>query len=306
MPNSYGGHMNYRKLEILVAIDKFNNITKAAQYLNIKQPTVTFHMKGLEEETNTKLFQTNASKTVLTNAGKTILFYAQKILQLADDAQKVVKELNDPSGYHITIGSSTVPAVYVLPEIISTFKKSYPNTMVSIAVMTAPEIQTMISNYELSLGIISSTDVFLENIPHQKLCTDKMVLIFSKESVLNQCDVIDKSHLENEKFILHTQNSTTRMLTNKWATDIDLNIKTSVEINSAEAIKRAVMCNVGISILSELSVREEIASGKLSYAYLPVYSPSRNIYLIYNEDRYMPEVLKALIMCLKNQLSDIE
>ncbi|GAU79235.1 LysR family transcriptional regulator [Fusibacter sp. 3D3] len=296
--------MNYRKLEILVAIDKFNNITKAAHHLKIKQPTVTFHMKGLEEETQTKLFQTNASKTVLTSAGKAILFYAQKILQLADDAQKVVKEFNDPEGYHITIGSSSVPSIYVLPEIIGLFKNTHPNAMVSITVMTAPEIQTLISNYELSLGIISSTDLLLENIPHEKLCTDKMVLIYAKENPLNQYAVIDKAHLENEKFILHTQNSTTRMLTDKWATDLNLNIKTSVEINSTEAIKRAVMCNVGISILSELSVREEIASGKLAYAYLPGYSPSRNIYLVYNEDRYMPEVLKDFIKLLKHQLSE--
>ncbi|MBF4692569.1 LysR family transcriptional regulator [Fusibacter ferrireducens] len=297
--------MNYRKLEILVAIDKFNNITKAAQYLNIKQPTVTFHMKSLEEEMKTKIFQTNAGKTVLTVEGKAIFFYAQKILQLAEDAQKVVKEFNDPGGYHITIGSSSVPSVYVLPEIISIFKKNYPNAMITINVMTAPKIQALISNYELSLGIISSADVFLENIPHQKLCTDKMVLIFSKESILNQYDVINKSHLENEKFILHTQNSTTRMLTNKWADDIHLNIKTSAEINSTEAIKRAVMCNVGISILSELSVREEIASGKLSYAYLPGYSPSRNIYLIRNEDRYIPEMLKDFIRLLENHFIEM-
>jgi DNA-binding transcriptional LysR family regulator len=153
----------------------------------------------------------------------------------------------------------------------------------------------MLSNYEISFGIISSSDHLLDGLPNKKLCTDRMVLVYSNENVLAQCKQIRKEDLAEQAFVIHSRDSTTRKLADKWASDIGLKINPYLEISSVEAITKAVKNNIGISILSEMSIREEAKLGHFLYSELPEYTPTRNIFIIYNEDHYMPDILKEFI-----------
>ena len=292
-----GVYMNFKRMEVLSAINKFGNISKAAKYLNLKQPTVSFHMKNLEDDVKATLFNNHNNKIFLTEEGKALLFYAQKILNLSNDAKTTMKYITSVEGYEIKIGSSSVPALHILPDILTLYKKSKPNFLakISVSVATAPEIQKMLKNYEISFGIVSSSDIFLEGINSRKLCTDKMVLAFSPDHHLRYKNDITKEDLKDQSFILHSINSSTRKLTNKWAEDIGLDIKPYLEISSVETIIKSLRKNLGISVLSEISVREAVKEGHLLTRELPSYSPSRNIYIIYNVDRYMPSVLKEFI-----------
>lgn len=292
--------MNFKKMEVLTAIAELQNITKAAQYLGVKQPTVTFHMKSLEKDVNTTLFQHQGGKIILTEEGNALLFYAERILNLSKDAKDTMRFLKSSAGYEMKIGSSMVPAIHILPDIIAAVKERYLLSRISVTVMPAPEIQKKLRDYEISFGIVSSNEFLLEDLQYeelqyQELCTDKMVLVYSSENTLSRKQEIKREDLINQSFVLHGSNTTTRKLTDKWADDIGLKINPFLEISSIEAIIKAVKNNLGISILSELSVKEEAESGILGYSYLPEYSPSRNIYIIYNKDRYMPEILKKFI-----------
>lgn len=297
--------MNIKRLDVLLAIDKYKNVSKAAKHLNLKQPTVTFHMKNLEKEMNTRIFLTNSSVTTLTQAGKALLDYARRIILLSKDATRVMESFNPDTSYNIRIGSSNVPASYLLPQGIKLFKESCNHSSFTITVMTAPEIQNMLLDYKIDLGFVSSTDSLLDNINRIKVYTDEMVLVYSKDNPLAMQDTITEDQLRHQPFIFHSQNSTTRTLTNLWMKETGLILKTSIEINSVESIKKAVMCNLGVAILTKLAVEKELKSGELLFSHLPNYSPSRNIYIIYNKEKYMPNIVQEFIHTLQNSIVNV-
>ncbi len=287
--------MNLKKMQILVEIDKHKNITKAANALSIKQPTVTFHMKSLEDELNLTLFKSISGKIFLTDAGNALLHYAKRIMLLSDDATRLMEAFSMGQNRTFKIGASMVPATFILPKILGDFKKLYPSLPISLTVMTAPSIREMLCNYKLDIGIISTDYVDLDEIYSSKLCDDRMVLVYSPLHPLATHKKVSLDIVRDQNFILHTSNSTTRKLIDQWAEDNNISIKPYMEIGSTEAIKKSVINNVGVSILSKLSIREEFNSNKLMFSELPGSKLNRGIYIIYNRERYMLPIIKKFI-----------
>jgi DNA-binding transcriptional LysR family regulator len=287
--------MNFKKMQILVEIAKHKNITKAANALGIKQPTVTFHMKSLEEELRLTLFKSISGKIFLTDAGNALLHYAKRIMLLSNDATRLMEAFSIGQNRNFKIGASMVPAAFILPKILGGFKELYPTLPISLTVMTAPSIRQMLCNYKLDIGIISTDYVDLDEIYSSKLCDDRMVLVYSPLHPLATHKEVSLDIAKDQNFILHTSNSTTRKLIDQWSEDNNISIKPYMEIGSTEVIKKALINNIGVSILSELSVMEEFNSNKLKFSKLPGSKLNRGIYIIYNRERYMLPIIKKFI-----------
>lgn len=178
--------MNLKHAEILISINKHQNITKAAQELNLKQPTVTFHMKNMENDFDSILFRHTSGKVLLTDSGKALLHYAEKIILLSKDAKNVINAFSLNESRTFKIGGSMIPSKYILPEILIGFKDIYPKLHISLTIKSAPHISEMISNFDLDLGIISTTeDKISDNLRYEYICEDEMVLVYSPLSLAN-------------------------------------------------------------------------------------------------------------------------
>lgn len=287
--------MNYKKMQILVAISQHQNITKAAKALGLKQPTVTFHMKSLEDEMNLTIFRSKSGNIFLTEAGTALLHYAKKILLLSEDAGRVMNELSTDKRHSFNIGASMIPGTYLLPGILVEFNKQNPELSISITVKTAPTVRQMLCDYSIDVGVISTDFVMKDEISYSKLCNDIMVLAYSPSNPLANCTFLDPKILETQHFILHTPNSTTRMLTEKWEKHINISINSFTEIDSIEVIKQAVIKNAGISVLSALSIKNELQSGSLMCSPLPASVSERGIYVIYNKERFMLPIVQKFL-----------
>lgn len=86
--------MNITKLQIVVLIEKYKKVTDVAAELGLKQPTVSFHMKSLETELGTSLFQYRSGRVLLTEAGRALYQYAVRIVSLAVEAERSVKQFS--------------------------------------------------------------------------------------------------------------------------------------------------------------------------------------------------------------------
>lgn len=126
--------MNLLKLEIVVLIKKYKKLTIVAEKLGVKQPTITFHIKSLEEELGVSLFELHSGRYFLTEAGEALHHYACKIDALMKEARRVTQEFKDFHKGAITIGASYVPATYLLPEIVYRFQCEFPNIKITLMV----------------------------------------------------------------------------------------------------------------------------------------------------------------------------
>ena len=294
--------MNFKQAEILICINKYQNITKCGEYLGIKQPTVTFHMKNLENEMGVVLFEHNIGKVLLTDAGEALLHYAEKIVLLTKDAEKLMKSFSLNEMRTFKLGGSMIPSKYILPKFLSGFKNKYPNLRISLTTLSAPIICEMVSKFELDLGIVSITEEKnFDNLGFHYIDTDEMVLVYSPKSNLAQYyGEINSEIISKQPFILHDKNSTTRTLTNRWAKENNIILNPYLEASSTEIIKSMVVNNVGISVLPLICVEEEIKNKKLLYMNLFNNSFQRNIYLVYNKERVMLPVVKEFIDYFKS------
>ncbi|WP_442604453.1 LysR substrate-binding domain-containing protein [Paenibacillus sp. KN14-4R] len=292
-------NLNLLKFRIVELLAQHKKVTAVAELLELKQPTVTFHMKNLEKEFGVQLFESRAGKTYLTEAGEALRHYAHKINVLAQDAERVVKEFDQLERGSIRIGASYVPATYILPAILSSFAKRYPQIMISLVVKASPVIKDMLLNHEIDIGIMSTQPFQLPPLVSETICKDELVVIFSPQHSLAQHPELNPGLLSEVPFILHGLESSTRQLTDKWALTNGISLNAYLELDSLEAIKQSVMLGDSAAFISKLAVNKESGRGELEFRPIPHNLFKRNVYLVYNQERRQSALIVQFIQHLR-------
>ena len=277
--------MNLIKLQIVELIDKHHHMTNVAEILGIKQPTVTFHMKSLEEEMGVRLFESRSGKTFLTEAGQALLHYSVKINALTQEARRVVKEYDSLYRGTLHIGASYVPATYLLPAMLHTFSQEFPGIRMMLSVKPAPVIREMVVRHQLDLGIISSEPFVGSALHAEALCEDDLVLICSPQHGLTEkkpCCL----KISRRPPLLYGDESSTRRLTNHWLVQHNIRLRSTVEMDSLEAIKQLVLLGGHISFMSRMAVQWEEQQGLIQVLPIPGEQAPRHIYTVHNKDRH--------------------
>lgn len=284
--------MNFIKLEILVMISKYNKVTTTAQKLGIKQPTVTFHMKSLEKMFGITLFEVHGGYTVLTEPGQVLLHYANKILKLRDESERAVNEFNLLKRGTFKIGASYVPSTYLIPKVLKVMKKDYPKLQISVTSSPSSSIVQMVLDHELDAGIICSTGARNSDIVYKKIYQDELGFVFSPKSSLEECKDLKKEDLLGKTFVHHSDASSTKKLVERWIEKNKITFDSIIQLDSLEAIKNILISTDWISILSKKAVEKDLERGELVYRKLPEETIERDIYIIYNKERWISPVME--------------
>ncbi|GIQ69678.1 LysR family transcriptional regulator [Xylanibacillus composti] len=287
--------MNLNKLEIVIMLAKHRKVSAAAEALGMKQPTVSFHMKSLEEHYGVRLFESRGGMMVLTEAGKALLHYATGIQALNREADRVLQEYREMDRGTLTIGASYVPGTYLLPGMISSFSHVYPGVTVKMHIKPAPVIRQQLHDHQIDIGFLSSLPFEDSELHTIYLGADDLVLVYSAAHPFAQLKHIDVSAIAYQPFIYHEAHSTTRQMTMQWAAAHQLNLRPSMELDSLEAIKRALLLGDSISFISQQAVKEEVDRGILACSPLPPPTQDRAIYACYRKDRWLSKGVQAFL-----------
>ncbi|MBJ6360977.1 LysR substrate-binding domain-containing protein [Paenibacillus sp. GCM10012307] len=290
--------MNLLKLQILELIEQHKKITAVANKLGLKQPTVTYHMKSLEQEMGVKLFETRADKIFLTEAGKAMHHYAALINRLASEAERIVYEFGSLTRGHLTIGASYIPATYLLPRVLNKFAELNPNIGLSVIVEPASLIKEKLMSHDIDLGLISSEPFVLPPISARNLCKDELMVIYSPDHHLAAQDKIDPGWIAASNFILHGSTSSTRDMTDRWLKQHRVQLVRMIELDSIEAIKKMVRQGNHIAFVSRLAVEDELRQETLLGQPVPYNDFQRSIYCCYNKERYDSRLTEQFINAL--------
>ncbi|MHB1653344.1 MAG: LysR substrate-binding domain-containing protein [Desulfitobacteriaceae bacterium] len=287
--------MNLQQLKVLVLLAKHKKMTAVAEILNIKQPTVTFHMKKLEEVAGVPLFQQRYKHILLTDAGEALFHYASRIVAWAEEAEHVLSDYRHFKKGTVIIGASNTPATYLLPPMLGYMQDAYPMVQILLHVKNSPQILDMLNKFEIDFGIIAEYEVDHPDLIATPLADDEMGLVMHPGHRLAQSDQVPLDLLRSERFILREKGSASRRMSEEWAAANDFQFQIGMELGATEAIKQSIMSELGISILSRLAVAREVTEGKLAFRKIPPPSLSRHMYLVYNRNRFLTPIVQDFI-----------
>ncbi|MCE7792400.1 LysR family transcriptional regulator [Salipaludibacillus sp. CUR1] len=293
--------MNLQQLDIFHRFSKSRSVTRVAKELGLKQPTITFHLKKLESDLGVKLYERVRDSIQLTAAGVTLNNYAGEIISLFNETERVMRDYQSSARGELFLGASHIPANYLLPPVFSVFTNEKPNIQLNVQVASTPTIIDLIKEKQLDIGIVSEQMLEDQALEIRRLVADDLALVIPFSHPLGKKDEIGLDDLVSEPFILHRSGST-REVINRWLKEKDLQLSIKMELTNIEAIRRMVMLNSGLSILSKRAVEEEATAGRVKTAEVPELEKNRYITLIYRKDRPITPVLQRFITELYKNL----
>ncbi|GAB6988584.1 LysR family transcriptional regulator [Paenibacillus pini] len=255
--------MNLLKLSVLVYIEKYKKVTDVAKELQMKQPTVTFHMKSLEEEMGISLFESKRGRILLTDAGKALYPYALKMTNMAVEAKKAVQDYTDLNKGILSIGADCMTGTYRLPDIISQFCSQYPGVQVHMTVKPTRQIQEMLYNHDVDFAFYSTQDSAANTITEELLWKDELMVIFGKGHTFSNLKALTPQLIAQHFFIQHSPGSFIKDFTRTYAIQNHIHLWERMVLDSPEAVKLMVQTGEYISFFAASGIERELSSGTL-------------------------------------------
>lgn len=285
--------MELRQLEYFMTVCKELHFTRAAEKLNIAQPTLSQQIKSLENRVDTPLFDRIGKRIALTEAGKILLEHSERVFYEIEQAELALKDLNGLERGVLTIGSLLTSINYLITPAILKFKHLYPNIELSVLGLRTGDIKKKLLENKLDLGIgfLPVKDEDLETIP---LLTEELSLITPLDHPLSHVNEVDMRTLGDTSTILLPKNYHLRQLIDTYFTEIDMTLEPTLEITPIESIIQMVTEGIGVTILPAPYV-DALNSNKLVKAKLVHPTPKREIGFIYRKNKFMCTATKSFI-----------
>lgn len=269
----------------------------AAAKLYISQPTVSQAIRELEEHYGVLLFERLKRRLYITDAGKKLFAYAKRVLKEFDELEE--KMLGLGRREKIRIGSTITVGESILSDLINELTKKEPNIEVYSYMNNTRAIEAKLLNYEIDIGIvereIKSPDLIC--IPEVK---DYLVLICSTDHPFAKRKTVKLKELANESFAMREKGSGTRELFERYMIDSGIEIKIAFEGNSPEAIKKEVINNSYLAVLSVLLVETEVKNSQIHVIECADGAWDRYFSIVYHKDKVLTKGMESLIGIIKD------
>jgi DNA-binding transcriptional LysR family regulator len=297
--------MDLWQLTIFCRVVEWRSFSKAAETLHLSQPTVSSHIKDLEDHFGCPLIDRLSKKTAPTEAGRLLYGYALRLLSLRDEAKTAMDRHQGKTAGRLVIGGSTIPGGYLLPRMVGQFKKRFPGVMLSLMVADTEQIIGGVLDGALELGVVGAESKD-KRIAQEILIEDQMRLIVPAGHPWNSKRKVPAALLLKEPYIARERGSGTlqsiRESLKRQGHDLeDLNVV--AEMGSTEAVRQGIREGIGVSILSTLAVADELAAGRLKALSVEGLELTRRFFITRHRQRSASPLAAAFIEFLKEKTS---
>jgi DNA-binding transcriptional LysR family regulator len=289
--------MSDRRLKVFQSVAKHLSFTKAAESLHMTQPAVTFQVRQLEEDFNTRLFDRAHNKVSLTPTGQKVTEFAEKIFGLYSEMENSVRELTGEISGVLTIGASTTIAEYMLPALLGEFKVRHPEINLRLKVSNTDGIVSMVEDSIIDLGVVEAP-VANRNLIVETCLKDDLVVVAAPDHELVKRGLkVKPADIKLYPFVSREEGSGTRevilqYLINEGVNPLEMNI--CLELGSPEALKGAVEAGMGISIISRSTIAKELKLNTL--VAMPLDPPlSRSFSFVRQRQKFRVTVMEELL-----------
>ena len=288
-------NISLKQLEIFVTIVECGNFTEAGRRLYLAQSTVSSHISALEDALRVSLFRRESKRSIeLTADGKRVYEYAKDVVTkcaaLESATVGAIKR-------ELVIGASSAPAKCLLPRQVMRFTRTYPACCCIVRGGDSERIQQMVLDGDVQIGFVGSTDN-RQSLVYERVAEDRLVLITPNTphyARLKARGVLGRDLLD-EPMVFRDQGSGTQKMIDNYLSSRDIDAKAlhvRQYVSDPEMLRELVALGAGVSIVSSLSVEDQVRADRLLTFELeeePVY---RHIYMVYRKKGALSELARA-------------
>lgn len=293
--------MNIKQLEVFLAVAETGSFSKGANATFITQSTVSQHISALEREFELPLFDRTGKGALLTEAGKLLALHAGRILADLRGAELALHRFKGAEEATLKVGGSNIPADYMIPAALPRLLQRFPGLTTTVCQGDSRGILDKLLREEVELCVVGSR-FNLEGIDYAPLGQDVIRLVTNRDHPWGRRAAVTVDEIASEPLIFRESGSGTGKSVLEALEQAGMNPRTlqiKAVLGSNEAIKQAVMGGLGVSFVSELSVRQELARGELAAVAVQGLEIVRRFHLAARAGRALSPAAKAFVAVME-------
>lgn len=299
----YDSNSDYNKYKVFYAVAECNSFSKASELLHISQPAISYAVKELETQLNTKLFIRENRTIKLSDDGERLIYYLRRAFNEINIAENLLRTNKKNFSGIIKIGIYEHLSLLILPDLLNDFVKKYPEVKFEINASSSNELKEKLKNRELDL-IITQYPLLMENnsvFTEEKLFELKNCFFTTKEIF----EKYNTNNLSEFQLILPFRGYVDIDTLDKILANTNIKINNNYRIYTFELTKKLVLKNLGIGWGPKKCIESELNSGKLFEVNFGFDTPSTKFSLTYNE-KALSETSKEFIKVLREYVKQYE
>ena len=287
--------MDLHHLRIFVSVFKHRSFSKASRELSLTQPTVSDHIQNLEHDLNCRLFDRLGRTILPTKEAEVLNRYARELIEKAEALGEMIGNLKKEIGGELILGASNIPGTYLMPSLMASFRKKYPSVSVQVIISDSRGIVEKVIGQELLMGIVGA-EIPNAQVSYTTLMEDELIAVASPA-------MMTKARMSLQDLLLYpivsrekgsgTLRETERIL-ESMGLPID-SLRVAGVFGSTEAVKQAVKAGFGVSILSKMSVAEDLRHNTLKEVKIKGVLMKREIVLVTHKKRTLPLAYRVFL-----------
>lgn len=249
--------MNLKRLNYFCQLAKIGNFTRTAKEIGIAQPALTIAMQKLEQEVGLKLINRAEKNALLTAEGKVFQQYASALLDQSKQMTLALEELKEGMKGSISLGVSAMMGSYFFPELLSSFKKEYPQIKIHLLDQGTAALETLLINGELDLALVRC-DHENDQLRYTAKMEEEVVAAMASHHYLASKTSLNLNEFCQYPLVLFHEGYFLRESVSQYSKKHHIDLDIRMETNLIELQKTLVQNDVGITTcLARILVGEE-------------------------------------------------
>jgi len=293
--------MTFRQLQAFLALVRERSFSRAAGRIHLSQPTLSQHIRELEQELGKRLFTRRGRDAGLTEAGRVFQPYALRVTTAAEDGREAVAHLDGLRHGSLVIGAGTTPGIYLLPRVIAAFQRRYPNIQLTLHIANSGVIEQRVRDGDVDLGVVGGHVLGPGERCVAAGLMDELVLITGRAHRWARRRHVGRAELAGERLLVRETGSATRQVMERALQQAGIVPRTTMELSHTEAIKECVMAGLGVAFVSTYAVRSEVRRREVAIVRVRGLRIRRHFHVIHAEGRSLPASGRAFLAVLDEE-----
>jgi DNA-binding transcriptional LysR family regulator len=295
------------KLEVLCAVVERGGFSRAAEQLWVTQPVVTAHIRSLESRLGVCLFERSGRGVVPTEVGDTVYAWAKEMLTRSDDMVRQVAGLAEGSSGNVNLVAGMTTGTYILPSILIDFQHTHPDAAVTVTQLTreAAILAVIEGGADLALVLAEDDAVLPDTVTSEWLADERLVLVASPDS--DYPTSVPATTLSAYPFVCSPVGGLQRTLVDGRLRSMGIEDRDVVIcLDHPEAIKQAVLADLGVALLLRSTVQEDLDSGRLREIELPDADPTVPVHVVHRKEKRFTPLQQSVLDHVRAALAPLQ
>ncbi|MCA0985030.1 LysR family transcriptional regulator [Halobacillus yeomjeoni] len=290
--------MDFEALKTFVTVVDQKSFTKASKILSLSQPTVSFHIKNLEDYYDTTLIDRSPKRFIVTQTGELVYQRARQVLRMMETTRSEVLEYHNHLRGSVHIGASYTVGEYILPSLLKQYDELYPGIDIKVEIANSERINQGLQNHDLDLGLVEGK-VSHKGLHSTPFLEDEMVIIAPKNHSLQHLTSSTVDDLQHLTWVTRESGSGTGAMFDTMLHSYNIRPEKVITIGSNHGVVQAVKEGIGLSLLSKTVVRH--TGAEQLRVHLPFMSPMKRYFslVVQENDEEISKNAKVFIELLE-------